>query len=237
MFAVLLVFPTLTFLVLSYYTGYVVKTVINDVLRYTLPGKPVAAQVLRSELVYRDNCRVDITPTTRHLIKLARQKLPESDQCQFTFRDRIKPKFLAVSYCYGNKEYVRYYPRGKNLIFPPCKHSSTPPTSGSAKCYLLVQYFTKEHTLCKLVRQDVSKLSCVLEGPCGDWYGGSHLHSRVIYTHLYDTLMSLLQREGTPDGVEYTKVTFKKVTATGDKASVCLTKYLPRSVHGQGRAH
>lgn len=226
MFAVLLIVSPLTFFVLSYYTGSVVKSLLHDFLYVVLSRKRLTSQVVHSELVYRDNCRVDVTSLTRQLVLKARRRRSGSDSCRFSFREKTKAYFLVVTYRLGNREYVRYYPRCKNLVFPPSDGSGT--FAEPTQCYLLVQVFSKDNVLYKLIRHDVTDAAKALVGPRGDWYGGSHLHARVVFTHLYSVLSSLL-REEKIDETQYVKATFKAVTTTGNKLSVCLTKHLTRS--------
>ena len=207
MFSLLVVLPTASFLVLGYYVSYVIKYVTADVLHAVLRSTTQDIQIINARAIFHSQY-CDITDEVRTALKCAKLETPGALQHTLELQRDWSPEFIAVDYSRGARSYTYYYPRGKNLVFPPCTNRSMCPIEQQASKAYLVLHEIVGDSFYKQVRQDVTHLVQPLLGPGGDWFGNTQHQPVIVFNHLVETIEDIVEREvsGLPG---YLKLTFK----------------------------
>lgn len=225
MFSVLLLIPSLTFFVLGSHLQHVIRTIATDVLRSILCRGTQVAQIQSSAVISSRGTNSNITNNIRVALSDARLKHPLAKQHMLTLKEEIKPAFIAIRYRANERTFIRYYSRGKRLLFPPCLSTVTDPPQVQA--YLL-QHFTPGEYLHKQIRWDISKQIEPLLGPRGDWFDkeGSQKRPLVVYHYLRTTIERIVRQEFLGVSSDQLKVTLKVQRPV--QTSIPLTRYINR---------
>lgn len=225
MFSVCVAVPTLSFLVLAYYTNSVIKHVVSDCVRYTgylvgfytIPWPTRARVYLPAQQGFKT---IDVTNHVVALLKGAKRNNPLATQLTLNVTRTVhKPHFLALEYVHSNKKhYTRFYSRSTGILFPPPEKKARAPVPTS--WYLLLQYTSPDRSIHKQARCDVTTEIAKLMGPDGDWFGNTQRVPSVIYIHLWPTISKLVAPE---DASGKLTLTLKNKY----HSSLSLTKFLP----------
>lgn len=227
MFTVLLLIPLVTFFVVGSYALNVIKYVTVDTLRYLnyLCTLSQGLQIVDANLILQDDSqfkRIDVTKETKEQLKKSNTK----NVCSVLHEDLTRPHFLSVRFRVRGYEFTKFYPRSKNIVFPPCdiRQAYFPPP---IKSFLLLQQLSSDGLERKQVVLDVTSHILPLLGPNGDWFGRRQRQPCIVYIHLEDVIGKFISKEVTNHKSIITLSLKLKTKYNKKVETIKLSRYLP----------
>ena len=226
MFTILVLLPSLSFFVLSYYAGQILKHVGADVRRLVLCKPTQDTRILCASLVHTLRC-TDVTPELNRVFNLSCRRHPWCwhHNLDVTHLATPAPSYLRIDYLLGGERYSYYYKRAQKVVFPPERLGYNTTTSNT-RAHLFFHHVLDNNLAYKSIRRDVTNELRPILGPEQDWFGGSQKHPLIVYYHLRQLIDDLVRHE-VLDTRGYIKVNVKVYVGDSTCDVVRLTKLLP----------